>query len=87
MMKRILLSAAAAIALGAASLPAQARPYFAVGVGIPLPAIVVAPAPVCTPYYPYHGCVPAAVFVAPGPVFVAHPWGWARPGWPRRYWR
>ncbi len=85
MLRKLILPAVAALALGAASMPANARGYVSVGIGLP---VVVAP-----PLYPapIYAAPPAAYYYGPhyygpryfGPPIVYgphfHGWGGHRP--------
>ena len=77
-MKRILLLSA--VLLGAVS-ASQAGVRFGIGIGVPLPGVVIsqpAPVVVAPPVYapaPVAVCAPPVV-VAPGPVYYGY-----RPGW------
>lgn len=76
MNRKIVFSSLAAVVLSVASLSAQARPSVAIGIGIPLPGIVIG-----APYYPAPYGYPG--YYRGGPFYGPAPYGYY--GWDRGY--
>jgi hypothetical protein len=80
MLRKLILSAAIAGALGVASMPADARPFVAVGIGLPVP-VVVGPPVVYGPGYYYGPHYYGPRYWGPTVAFGPRWHGGPGPGW------